>query len=915
MILSGGRLSGPELCLMICLLWRDSSGQLADCQQLFLTQGGRAAGECAYKYGRTTGNWAGTLDKLSLLVAEHPQEPWLLFYLAAAHSALSQPQACALFEQAAEMAHRQGNAMCEVWARINLSDAHLTNDDPAEAARQLDLLTTAANGSDDGKLRAMAGMAQVRFRVEIDGDLDNAERILLEIQAFSLGEAGNFNLRTKWHLYSGLIAFRRGAFDQAHIHWEAYRREVERKQRGDMMGAARFNLLNCDIRRLPPSPENRAQLIRRAREGLTGASEEDFDRHRYTLGKLVQGAEGRQLLEQGLARVVRDEPENVLWRVAYLGALAANLSQSEPARAEALLAQATKLMAESYQQFLGAINWDERLTIAWRLFPRHRALAESARILDTTEAIGKVGLTDVTRGEMLSAWTDAYYWLSGHLLREGRPDGQEIAFATLERLRARALLEAVRQAESEPRPAYSPRRATLLQQIADLQRTLLDPERDQAARQRQLARLELLEMKETTERERAAKGANRDVAKLDIANLAEIRGALRPHEALLSFQLQYERNMYGDFAGGSWLWVITAERAEVLALPDRIVLEPALETYLGLQARGDDALVAPVGAAIYARLLAPALAALPARIDSLVLVPDGLLHSMPFAALRPEASAEPLGRRYRLALAPSATLWLHWRQQASTPAQDALVLADPSRTAGLGGPFALGPLPFARREARALANAWGGDCLVLEGEAASESRLKHENLAAYGLLHFAAHAVTDPEHPDRSAVVLAPGSAEDDGLLQPREIAELDLRHKLVVLSTCRSAAGRNLRGEGVLSLSRAFIRAGSQSVVASLWPLRDDHAERFFAEFYRHLAKGRSTGAALRLARLALIEAGASERDWAGVVLIGDGDYVPCPGGRPSWHRWYKWPVALVALLCLSWAARRWRRAAASRQ
>lgn len=909
-------MSGPGFILMICLLSGGSPSPLTRCEQVFLSEGAREAGMCCWAYGTETGRWDKAEELLLALMARHPQEPWLIFYLACMDSAAHRPEALARFEEAAELAHRQGDPHCEVWSRLNLSDEFLTNDDQAAAARQLDLLTTAANQSGDGKLAAMAGVAQVRFRVELEGDLDNAERILLEIKDFSLGKDGNFNLRTKWYLYSGLIAFRRGAFDQAHTHWQAYARELERKQRLELLGAARYNLLNCDIRRLPPTPENRASLILRAREGLAAEAGVAFGRHRYTLGKLVKGEEGRRLLEEGLAQVRELEPDNVVWHIAYLGALAANLAEHQPARAQALLAEASALMADSRQQFLGAINWDERLTVAWRLFPRDRALAESERILDCTEAIGKAGLTDMTRGEMLSAWTDAYYWLSGHLLGDAQPESLAIAFATLERLRARALLEAIRQAESAPRPAYSPKREALLGQIAALQRTLLDPSLDRAARQRQLARLELLEMRETTERERGDRSATRDVAKLDIASLDELRAALGPHEAMLSFQLQYERNMYDDFAGGSWLWVITADRVQTVALPDRMVLEPALETYLGLQARGDDALVAPVGAAIYERLLARGLATLPAQVDSLILVPDGLLHSLPFAALRAQPEAEPLGRRYRLAHAPSATLWLHWRQQRAAPPAAALVFADPTLKS-LPGPTAgetLGPLPYARREGQAVARQWGGRCLVLEGEAASESRLKSEPLADYGLLHFAAHAVTDAEHPDRSAVVLAADANHDDGLLQPREIADLDLRHKLVVLSTCRSASGRTLRGEGVLSLSRAFIRAGAHTVVASLWPLRDDLAQKFFSAFYGHLAKGHSTAEAMRRARIVLIEAGASERDWAGVVLMGDGDFVPLPRQRALVPLW-AWALIALASLGLLWVWRRKRARETKRQ
>ena len=117
--------------------------------------------------------------------------------------------------------------------------------------------------------------------------------------------------------------------------------------------------------------------------------------------------------------------------------------------------------------------------------------------------------------------------------------------------------------------------------------------------------------------------------------------------------------------------------------------------------------------------------------------------------------------------------------------------------------------------------------------------------ADFGLLHFAAHAVADEERPERSAVLLAPGGAAEDGLLQSREIVDLPLDGRVVVLSACRSAGGSVLRGEGVLSLARAFFQAGSPAVVGSLWPLRDDETATLFESFYRHLARGLSLGAA----------------------------------------------------------------------
>jgi CHAT domain-containing protein len=187
------------------------------------------------------------------------------------------------------------------------------------------------------------------------------------------------------------------------------------------------------------------------------------------------------------------------------------------------------------------------------------------------------------------------------------------------------------------------------------------------------------------------------------------------------------------------------------------------------------------------------------------------------------------------------------------------------------------------------------------GAEASEAYLKAADLDDYSILHLAAHAVVDEGKPERSAVLLAAGSEREDGLLQVREIARLELRDRVVVLSACSSASGETIAGEGPLGLARAFFAAGARTVVASLWPLRDDEAAALAEDLARHLGRGSSVGAALAAARRDRIAAGATPAAWAGLVVIGDGNLVPLPRGRA---RWTTPPVALTALATLLAAA-----------
>jgi CHAT domain-containing protein len=154
------------------------------------------------------------------------------------------------------------------------------------------------------------------------------------------------------------------------------------------------------------------------------------------------------------------------------------------------------------------------------------------------------------------------------------------------------------------------------------------------------------------------------------------------------------------------------------------------------------------------------------------------------------------------------------------------------------------------------------------------------------VLHLAAHGCLDERFPLNSALALTPpvatpppGSAEgrDNGLLQAWEIFEgLRLDADLVVLSACDSALGREVAGEGLLGLTRAFQYAGARSVVASLWQVPDAATADLMVAFHRHLRQGRSQGEALAAAQ-AELAAGAAGPEaeapyfWAGFQLFGD--------------------------------------------
>ena len=288
-------------------------------------------------------------------------------------------------------------------------------------------------------------------------------------------------------------------------------------------------------------------------------------------------------------------------------------------------------------------------------------------------------------------------------------------------------------------------------------------------------------------------------------------------------------------------------------------------------------------------------------------MPDGPLHRLPFDALRAARDQDPLAARYELVVAPSATLWLHWRgDRARTATRRALTFADPElgiggdrqateRSAALQQGLRLGRLPHARRESRALERYLGG-VEALVGRGASERALKDRNLRDYDILHFAAHAIADETHPERSAVLLSPGSDAEDGLLQAREIEGLDLdgphRRALGVSDRIGSRPERRGRpepGAGVLRSRRAV---GDRHALA----VRDEDAAALFDSFYRVLGGGASLAEAATQARIEAINAGRPASAWASLVVLGNGAIRPFPEGRRETSR----TVPVIAVFSL---------------
>jgi len=264
---------------------------------------------------------------------------------------------------------------------------------------------------------------------------------------------------------------------------------------------------------------------------------------------------------------------------------------------------------------------------------------------------------------------------------------------------------------------------------------------------------------------------------------------------------------------------------------------------------------------------------------TLVIVPHGVLHYLPFAALADEEGT-PLAARYTLSLAPIASA-LSYDQANRNP--------DEGRLLALGDPTTdLPPLAFAESEVQAISTLYASPSTLL-GPEASEAAFRTAAPSA-DWIHLAVHGEFNPVSPLFSTLHLAGEptaddstelaartalASEADGRLEVHEVYGLDLREaNLVVLSACQTQLGELSRGDELVGLTRAFLYAGTPTVVATLWEVDDEATGVLMAAFHRHLREGMGPAAALRAAQE---EVHANEKwavpyYWAGVQVIGDG-------------------------------------------
>jgi CHAT domain-containing protein len=365
-----------------------------------------------------------------------------------------------------------------------------------------------------------------------------------------------------------------------------------------------------------------------------------------------------------------------------------------------------------------------------------------------------------------------------------------------------------------------------------------------------------------------------DIARESITRpvkLAELQKSLGPQAVLVEYVLAEPV---------SYVLAVTHDSVKHYQLASKQQIEADSKLYRKeIRSQKEDR---PLALRLYQELLQPITEM--AQKTDLVVIPDGALHLLPFSALQDQQGY--FIANHTVDVNPSATVYYLLHKQATAPEEVTLpyvgvaAWTQPADTRNVVLRSISGPerkdlvaLPDSKQEVETIAKDLPQPSTILEGATATETQFKHLPLDSTQVIHLALHGYADLDYPDRSALIFAPDpTGANDGLLQVREIREMRLNSKLVTLSACDTGVGP-VGETGVVNLVNAFIGAGADSVVSTLWELADQPTSSLMKTFYAGLAAHERKVDALRAAQLDLLKDGLPPYYWASFQLVGDAD------------------------------------------
>lgn len=635
--------------------------------------------------------------------------------------------------------------------------------------------------------------------------------------------------------------------------------------RGDHQGARRT--LEAALRRQKAGEDSRAAATTSLLLG-------------YAMQRIGDSAEARRVVMAArTAFVALRDPAGVAASLGILGELDMASGAWRAAEADFRLA-ISELRERAAPMLAAGLHARAGTTL------RHRGALDEAghefsRAIELTEQVAGSLRVDERRAGFLGAKWEPYAELA--LLERARGRVAE-AFLTSERLRGRQLLDGLRRGrlapiEGDRDSSLVSREQDLRRRIAGLTRMLtpLGIEGGTALRGAattgegsERAREELAQAQQSyadllqTLRDKDPGYAR--IVMPEASNWSAVAARLRPDQAMLEYLVTDSTTLVfvitHDSLAGLDLGVGRRTLADLVDFTRSALNHPS-------SARGSARALwrAPL-LRLHAWLVAPVEeAGLLRGKRALVVIPHAELHYLPFAALLARSDTSFLVSRYVVSYATSATAWLRLIERGGS-----------RNTAGILALVPLpGRLPGTRSEGDVITQVFGRRATVLTGPAASESALRAD-AGSREVIHFATYGVLNKHNPLFSFVELA-AEGTDDGRLEVHEVYGLALRARLVVLSACQTGVGAGAladvpEGDDWVGLVQAFLTAGANEVLATLWPVEDRATGQLMTEFYQAVGRGASDAESLTRAQRATLRDSrtADPFYWAGFALVGAG-------------------------------------------
>jgi len=505
----------------------------------------------------------------------------------------------------------------------------------------------------------------------------------------------------------------------------------------------------------------------------------------------------------------------------------------------------------------------ELLSFSYRkLGMLNRAIKMSERSVSESEKLRELVSGDELKTGLFSRFVGGYSRLSSLYLEQyqktKRQKSLNKAFKAMEMGRARGLLDMIARGGVEIEQGLPPellaREQSLSRKARDISRSLKSAGK-KADKQRLSGKLaKLLEQRRKLADQIRKKYPEYAAVKYPTAaDLKKVQHSLGKDELLLEYSLAPD---------DSHIWAIGRKHVTVHNFDGQQV-----KRWIGLYRYVlRDPLVRGLTRArrkllelkLYKALISPVEHRLKGK-NRVYISPSGELYSLPFSALKRE-DGDYLADLLMFSYVPSATVFLQLKDRAKPSGNRRPYLGfgdpvfapddDPSKLPH--GSLKLPRLPGTAQEVTVAAKAFGDSASVFLRRKAKESTLKRLDLSSYKVIHFATHGLLGPEVAWLGQPALALSCCDDgqDGLLTMQEIFNLKLNADVVILSACNTGRGKEVRGEGVMALTRAFFYAGTPSVVVTLWPVPDQSTSLLIADFAKGLAHGESPSRALAEAR-----------------------------------------------------------------